>query len=539
MELRYYQKEAQEAVLGEWAKGQRKTLASLSTGTGKTVIFASILNHQVQQAGRRGLILAHREELLTQAADKLEKVTGLKAAMEKAKNTSLGAPERITVGSVQSFAQPMRLERFPRDYFTDIVIDEAHHALSPTYQRVLAHFPEANILGVSATPDRGDKRRLGEYFDSMAYEYDLRTAIRDGFLVPIVAQMIPLQVDLSEVGMTNGDFAAGDLGTALDPYLEQIAKEMKHYCQGRKTMVFLPLVTTSRKFCRILNEAGISACEVNGNSPDRKQILKDFAEGRYQVLCNAMLLTEGFDQPDVSCIICLRPTKIRSLYTQMVGRGTRLAPGKENLLLLDFRFHANRHDLCHPSTLVSRNETIGQKMNERLAKDDGIHDLMETEEGAIRDVMAERERALAEELAMQRRRKSKLVDPLQYILSIEDEALSSYVPTFAWEMGPASGKQLAYLEKLGISPESVANMGMASMLIERLTQRYYAGLATPKQIRVLENQGFRHVGNWSKKEAGDMIGQLLRNNWRIPYGVNPNTFTPHPPASGILKGHEK
>lgn len=526
MDLRYYQEEARNAVLGEWAKGQRKTLASLPTGTGKTVIFASVLQHQVRIPGRRGLILAHREELLTQAADKLEKVTGMKAVLEKAKSTSLGAPEAVTIGSVQSLAQPARLERFPHDYFTDIVIDEAHHALSPTYQRVLNHFPEANILGVSATPDRGDKRRLGEYFDSMAYEYDLRTAIKDGFLVPIVAQMIPLQVDLSEVGISNGDFAAGDLGHALDPYLEQIAAEMKHYCEGRKTMVFLPLVATSKKFCKILNETGISACEVNGNSPDRKEILDDFAAGKYQVLCNAMLLTEGYDQPDVSCIICLRPTRIRSLYTQMVGRGTRLAPGKENLLLLDFLWLSERHSLCHPSSLVSKNEAIGEKMNARLAKDDGVYDLLAIEAEAERDVLTEREKALAEELAMQRKRKGGLVDPLQFAYSIEDEFLSAYSPTFAWETGPASQKQLAYLEKLGIAPENVANAGMASMLIERLTQRYYAGLSTPRQIRLLENRGFRHVGNWSKEAASFMITQLRMNNWRLPYGLNAATYCP-------------
>ncbi len=526
MELRYYQQEAVNAVLGEWAKGQRKTLASLPTGTGKTVIFASILHHQVQQPGRRGLILAHREELLKQAADKLKQVTRLDAAMEKAQHSSLGAPEAVTVGSVQSFAQPSRLERFPHNYFTDIVIDEAHHALSPTYQRILGHFPEANILGVSATPDRGDKRRLGEYFDSMAYEYDLRSAIRDGFLVPIVAQMIPLQVDLNEVGMSNGDFAAGDLGHALDPYLEQIVGEMKHYCQGRKTIVFLPLVATSKKFCRMLNEAGISACEVNGNSPDRAEKLADFAAGKYQVLCNAMLLTEGYDQPDVSCIICLRPTRIRSLYTQMIGRGTRLAPGKENLLILDFLWLSEKHSLCHPSSLVSRNDTIAEKMNTRLAKDDGVYDLLETEAEAERDVLREREQALADELAMQRRRRGGLVDPLQFAYSIEDEFLSAYVPTFSWESGPATEKQLAYLEKLGIAPENVANAGMASMLIERLTQRFYAGLSTPKQIRLLERQGFRHVGNWSKEAAGNMITRLRMNNWQTPFGVNVNTYIP-------------
>ena len=525
MDLRYYQRETQDAVLGEWAKGQRKTLASLPTGTGKTVVFASILHHQVQQPGRRGLILAHRGELLTQAADKLKKVTGLDAALEKAESSSLGAQELITVGSVQSLAQPKRLEQFPQDYFTDIVIDECHHVLSPTYQRVLSHFPEANILGVTATTDRGDKRQLGQFFDSMAYEYSLRQAIADKYLVPIVAQMIPLKVDLSDVGMSNGDYAAGDLGNALDPYLAQIVEEMKQYCQGRKVMVFLPLVATSQKFCRMLNDAGISACEVNGSSPDRKQILEDFAANRYQVLCNAMLLTEGYDQPDVDCIVCLRPTKIRSLYQQMVGRGTRLSPGKENLLLLDFLWLSERHSLCHPSSLVSKDEAIAQKMDARLTQD-GMYDLLDAEADAERDVLAEREQALADELAMQRKRKSRLVDPLQFAISIEDEVLSAYVPTFAWECGPASEKQLAYLEKLGIAPDSVANMGMASMLIERLTQRYYAGLSTPKQIRLLENRGFNHVGSWSREAASSMISQLMRNNWRMPYGVNPYTYCP-------------
>lgn len=523
--LRPYQEEGRIAVHSEWDGGHLKTMAVYPTGTGKTVLFSAIVNDQVQNGGR-ALILAHRGELLTQAADKLKKVTGLEAALEKAESSSLGSPLNVTVGSIQSLAQPKRLERFSRDYFTDIIVDEAHHVLSDRYMRVLEHFRDARILGVTATPDRGDKKELGRFFDSQAYEYTMRQAIREGYLVPILAQMIPLQVDLTDVGMSNGDFAAGDLGIALEPYLEKIAEEMTHYCADRKTVVFLPLVATSQKFCRMLNDAGFRACEINGNSPDRQQILSDFAAGKYNVLCNSMLLTEGWDQPDVDCIVVLRPTRVRGLYQQMVGRGTRLFPGKENLLLLDFLFLSDRHDLCHPSALVSQSQDIADKMNDRLQNGDGMYDLMEAEEQAERDVLAEREKALAAELAMQRKRKGGLVDPLQYILSIEDEALSAYTPTFAWEMGPASQKQLAYLEKLGIAPESVRNMGMASMLIERLTQRFYAGLSTPKQIRLLERQGFQHVGTWTKDAASSMISQLMQNNWRTPYGVNPYTYCP-------------
>ena len=525
MDLRPYQGEARTAVHNEWDGGHQKTVVVLPTGTGKTVLFSAVVNDQVQQGGK-ALILAHRGELLTQAADKLKKTTGLEAALEKAESSSLGSPLNVTVDSIQSLAQPKRLERFPRDYFTDIVVDEAHHILSDSYMRVMEHFRDARVLGVTATPDRGDKKELGKFFDSQAYEYTMRQAIKDGYLVPIMAQMIPLQVDLTDVGMSNGDFSAGDLGTALEPYLEKIAEEMTHYCGDRKTVVFLPLVATSQKFCRMLNDAGFRACEINGNSPDRQQILADFAAGKYNVLCNSMLLTEGWDQPDVSCIVVLRPTRVRGLYQQMVGRGTRLFPGKENLLLLDFLFMSDRHDLCRPSSLVSQSQEIAEKMNTRLAKDDGMYDLMETEEQAEKDVLAEREQALAKELAMQRKRKGGLVDPLQYILSIEDEALAAYTPTFAWEMGPASVKQLNYLANLGISPESVRNMGMASMLIERLTQRHYAGLSTPKQIRLLESRGFRHVSSWTKEAASSLISQLVMNNWRIPYGMNPYTYCP-------------
>ena len=505
VELRPYQAEAKQAILSEWSEGRRKTLLVLCTGLGKTIVFSSVTEHQVN-LGHRVLIMAHRGELLYQAADKLKKVAGLDAAFEQGESHSLGSFFPVTVGSVQSLCQEKRLSMFPQDYFQDIIVDEAHHALSDSYQRVLAHFPKANVLGVTATPDRGDKQRLGTFFDSEAYEYSMSRAIREGYLSPINARMIPLQVDISKAGISGGDYSATDIGCALEPYLHQIAREMARYCQGRKTVVFLPLIATSQKFCRMLNDIGLKAAEVNGMSDDRSKILADFENGTYDVLCNSMLLTEGWDCPAVDCIVVLRPTKVRSLYQQMVGRGMR-------------------HDLCRPSSLIAKDEKIAGMMDEKI-KNDGEADILEAEEEAERDVLKEREESLARELEEMRYKKKKLVDPIQYALSIAAEDLTSYEPTFPWEMGPPSEKQLMFLENRGILSDTVGNAGLASLLIDRLKRRQEEGLATPKQIRCLERYGFRRVGTWQFDAASALISRLAMNHWRVPQGIAPSVYTP-------------
>ena len=488
-------------------------------------MFSSVTEEQVGK-GHRVLIMAHRGELLEQAAQKLKDASGLDTVLEKAESSSLGSFIPVTVGSVQSLCQPSRLSRFPEDYYQDIIVDEAHHCLSDSYRRVLDHFPEANVLGVTATPDRGDMKNLGEFFDSQAYEYSMSSAIKDGYLCPIKAQMIPLELDITSVKMSSGDFAAGEIGSALEPYLHQIADEMVHYCGGRRTVVFLPLIATSQRFCWMLNDRGLRAAEVNGNSEDRSEILADFEAGKYDVLCNSMLLTEGWDCPAVDCIVVLRPTKVRSLYQQMVGRGMRLSPGKDHLLLLDFLWMTERHDLCRPSALISKDTKIAEMIDDKIAKGDEEIDLIEAEEQAEADVLAQREEALARELAEMRSRKRKLVDPLQYALSIAAEDLANYTPTFVWEMAPPSKKQLAFLEGRGIFAEGVTNAGMASLLIDRLVRRQDEGLATPKQIRLLERYGFRHVGTWTFESATKLIGRIAGNSWSLPRGMNPAAYMP-------------
>lgn len=528
--LRPYQQAARDSIHAQWEQGRLRTLLVLPTGTGKTIVFASVAADQVR-AGDRVLILAHRGELLEQAADKLQRSTGLVSAVEKAESTCLNSWFRVVVGSVQTLQRSARLERFPRDYFGTIIIDEAHHAITDGYRRILDYFENAKVLGVTATPDRGDMRNLGEVFDSLAYEYKLTDAIKEGYLCKIMAQTIPLKLDISGVALSGGDYAVGELGTALDPYLEQIAAEMAQRCKGRKTVVFLPLIKTSQKFRDLLNAQGFRAAEVNGQSADRKEVLADFDTGKYNVLCNSMLLTEGWDCPSVDCVVVvLRPTKVRSLYSQMVGRGTRLAEGKTDLLLLDFLWMTDKHELCRPADLVCEDRAVARQMTENLAGTGCPEDIEEAAAQASEDVVAQREEALAKQLAEQRRKKAKLVDPLQYEMSIQAEDLSGYVPAFGWEAGPPTEQQTTALEKLGILPDAVESAGKASLLLDRLHKRRDEGLTTPKQIRCLEKYGFQHVGTWSFEQAKHMIDRIAAQGWRgVPKGVTPSTYTPPAP----------
>ena len=911
MSLRPYQEDAKRAVQAEWLKGILRTLLVLPTGCGKTIVFAKIIEDCVA-AGERVLILAHRGELLDQAADKLSQATGLGCAVEKAEMSSVGSWFRVVVGSVQTLMREKRLKKLPQNFFDTIIVDETHHCLADSYQRVLGHFQDAKVLGVTATADRSDMRNLGQYFESLAYEYTLPKAIKEGYLSPIKALTIPLKLDLTGVGQQAGDFKTSDLGNALDPYLHQIADEMVRHCADRKTVVFLPLIKTSQKFRDILQDKGLRAAEINGSSEDRSEVLADFEAGQYDVLCNSMLLcldmetevltdkgfvkhdeitmqhkvanwsmdgtvyfeepkeivkrplgldehmtsiesrtinlrvtnthrmvvgcgaenkewkkvsadnlrsghllpafgvaepfdinveqpewpevtkkdiiktahylrktgqchdtessyeeatrrkelhrtltytqpqelslddcrfigfwiadgsrdnlqsggveyklcqspnypfivqwidslvdrlgfdcirrlknkdpkailwsfprgtgsgcqkreglfriepylqkngtdlfwalneaqfdalvegywygdghhgqaetglpnsitmydtkydwinllcsigsvrgwrcnmmkrsfknpkhndqwglrmiksrhlnisfktpirqenynhedvwcvrtsskniitrrngyvtvmgnTEGWDCPPVDCIVVLRPTKVRGLYSQMVGRGTRLYPGKDHLLLLDFLWHTERHELCHPAHLICESDEVAQKMTENIQEAGCAVDIQEAEQVAVEDAIAAREEALAKKLGEMKNRKRKLVDPLQFEMSIQAEDLASYIPSFGWEASPPSDAQVKALEKLGIFPDEIDNAGKASKILDRLDKRRFEGLTTPKQIRFLEQRGFQHVGTWNFESAKKLIDRIAGNGWKTPRDIDPYQYKP-------------
>ena len=423
------------------------------------------------------------------------KMFGILPGKIKAAETNI---QRVTVGSVQTMMR--------RDYtnlFQAVIVDEAHHSISDSYQAVLGQFPGAKVLGVTATPDRGDKRSLARYYDGIAYEYSLKKAVAEGYLCNITARTVPLEIDMSNVKVTCGDFQVDSVAETLEPYLPKIAEAIQLYASARKTVVFCPLISIARELAEMIP----GAREVNGMSADRKETLEWFDQaGPGSVLCNAMLLTEGWDCPSVDCVVVLRPTKIRSLYAQMVGRGTRLSPGKENLLILDFLWLCKKHNLCKPANLVADNVDDAEKIT-RDTEEDEI-DLFD----ALSDAEEQRRTALAAELARQQKKKSKLINPLDAFTILDDTELMDYEPLFAWEQAEATPAQIQALEKWGLDAEGITR-GFACKIIGKMINRKNEGLATLKQINALKRHGYEPL-DWTFEQASKKISQLAAVGWQ-------------------------
>jgi len=515
---RQYQKEAHDSIFKDW-ETYRATLLEMATGTGKTIVFSMVAQTLAAQK-KRCLILAHRDELIRQAVDKLSRSTGLDSAIEKADERGAGSMFPIVTASVQTLCRIKRLESFHPDEFAAVIVDEAHHALAQTYQSIFNYFTGAKILGVTATPDRGDKKNLGQIFDNICFKYGLRQAVLEGNLCKITAQTVPLKINLGAMKQLAGDYSETAVGSALEPYLCGIAEELSKRAAGRKTLVFLPLRVTSRRFCELLRGYGMDARHVDGESEDRDDVKEWLATPGPKICCNAMLYTEGFDEPSIDCVVPLRVTKSRSLYAQMIGRGTRLFPGKADLLLLDFLWQTEKHDLCRPCHLVAeRAETmrIMEAIQEKKAAA-GIEqiDLFDLEELANTEEAEKRHKALAEALKAQEKKKSKLVDPLLLGVIINDSDLSDYEPTMKWERAAMTDGQRACLPRFGINPDLVKCKGHATMLIGKMIERRKMNLASLGKIAILAKYGFEDVGGMTDKAANIAIDRIKENRWNGP-----------------------
>jgi superfamily II DNA or RNA helicase len=335
--LRPYQEEAIAAVDDASARGVRRPLVTLPTGCGKTMVFSTI----IKRRGGTALILAHRDELLKQAADKLRTVAPeLAMSIGFVRGTSDDVHAPIVVASVQTLARDRRLRRLPKAYRT-VVIDEAHHATAPSYQRVLGHVEEADLtVGFTATPERNDGSSLDDVFDEVVYGRSIIEMIAAGYLCDLRGVRVRLaDLDLSTVKVSHGDYQAEQLGQAMREAHapEQTALAIRKHAPERKSLVFCPTVELAAQTAEAMRHAGIPTAHLSGETHDdeRAEILRDLQAGRLRAVANVDVLTEGYDDPSIDCVAIAAPTRSRIAYVQRVGRGIRLHPGKSDCLVLD------------------------------------------------------------------------------------------------------------------------------------------------------------------------------------------------------------
>lgn len=474
-----------------------KVLGVMPTGGGKTVCFSYL-----SKMYARTLIVAHREELISQAAEKIEAITGIAPSIEMGDSRSTGTP--TVVSSVQSMVR--RLDKFSRNDFDLVVADEAHLSLSDTWAEILNYF-NSKILGVTATPNRGDHRALGEFYETCASEVSMVDLINQGYLARIKCVQFPVKIGLDSVRISSGDFVDEDVDSALAPYLHEIAKYMVKY-KERKTIVFLPLIRTSMQFSDVCRRHGINAIHVDGQSPDRKDILRDFGEGKYRMLCNSSLLSHGIDIPSIDTVLVLKPTKSQPNYQQMIGRGLRTHPGKDYLLIVDPLWLSSRHKLVKPADLVSSDLINASSLTEFIEdRHEREVDLLDQ----IVDIKAEREKRLAEEIYLHSQKKEKFLDPIEYAVALlKGTEISTYEPTYRWEMETITPKQAALIQRFGISPSTIKSKGHASKIIGLIMDRRKLGLASPKQVVYLRKMGHPNPMICSMTDASIFLESRFR-----------------------------
>lgn len=356
-QLRPYQRAAIDAVIAARRDGIRRMVVCLPTGAGKTVIFS----HLARLATRQVLVLAHREELLAQAIDKLSRalegtrVVGLERGISRAP-----AEAKVLVASLRSL-HPDRIGQVLGGRDLGLVIyDECHHAPAEDNLRVLrtigAFEPDwpGTLLGFTATTARGDGKGLDTVFERIVYSQTLPDLIDAGFLAPLRGYRIATQADLTRLSPGRADFSETQLEEAVDIQERNalVARSIQELARDRRTIAFCVTVNHARNLARTLNCIGVPAGIVHGDmrAADRARVLAEFREGRLHVLANVAVLTEGFDDPGVACVAMARPTRSEGLYAQCVGRGTRLADGKRDCLVLDF-VDVSELSLCTLPTL--------------------------------------------------------------------------------------------------------------------------------------------------------------------------------------------
>jgi len=339
LQLRPYQQEALNSIVSFADKGIVRQLVVLPTGSGKTVIFSHL--PQFKQKSLPMLVLAHREELLHQAKDKIA-WSNPDISIEIEQGDNHAGYSDVVIASVPTLgrSQSTRIEKYSRDYFKSIIIDEAHHAAAPSYRRIIDYFSPEFILGVTATPQRSDNVRLTDIFHEIVYYKTIQDLIEDGYLSPLIGYRVQTQTDISGVETNDGDYVQSQLQDVIDNPNRNatIVAAYNDLVPNAKAIVFAAGIQHANNLALSFGQAKIATEVILGDtdSDARRDILARFASGQTRVLINVGVLTEGFDEPSVEAILLARPTRSTLLYTQIVGRGTRIYEGKPHCAILDF-----------------------------------------------------------------------------------------------------------------------------------------------------------------------------------------------------------
>lgn len=540
--LRDFQEEAMAAVALGWQTFTRQLL-DMATGVGKTTIFSAIAAKRWRHGQRRTLVLENRDALVRQTAKRIADETGLQVDIEMAGERA-GPFAPIVVASVPTLCRTARLIGFADDHFSLVVPDEAHHSCSASYRKVCNYFhygaaaladdweappdgtytPKACILGVTATPDIGERRSLGEIYQSVAYTYQLLQAVRDGWLIQPVAVMEPLAVDFKGLRATrtpNGsDYNPTQVAERLVPVIEALAKLIVRLAGARKTMAFMPSINTASMLAEAINRNGLRAIFVSGECLDRDEKTDEFVRhGRGIVLCTAALYVEGFDVPDVDCVFA-GITKSRSYYRQKIGRATRPLKGvldgcqtaaerlaaiaasdKPDFLIIDPFCKCTDIELCDSYDLFAEKPEVKARMKSLGPPTE------ETAREAERDFV----KALEKEARKHARKAARTIDPLAWAVSLGDAALKDYVPQSGWEGAPPTTGQLEFIRRQGMATEGITSKGLASKIIGRLMTRIQLKLASPAQLEFLHKLGFddQQCATLTMREASDLLDRRV------------------------------
>jgi superfamily II DNA or RNA helicase len=544
MNLRPYQHESVRRVEAEW-KDHRSTLLVLPTGCGKTVVFSEIIRRAFP---RRALVLAHREELVFQARDKVRTMTGWRVDVEmgeaRAEMACMFGGPRVVVSTIQTQAAGGdgggRMSRFDPRLFGVVVIDEAHHAPASSYRKVLNWYgtnPDLRILGVTATPDRADEEALGQVFESVSFDYEVLDAIQDGWLVPITQQMVHVEgLDFSGCRTTSGDLNGADLAAVMEyeKNLHRVVAPAIEIAGNRRTLVFCASVDHAERVCEMFNrhKDGMAAWVCGKtDKEERRKILSDFSTGRVQVVCNCGVLTEGFDNPGVEVVVMARPTKSRALYAQMAGRGTRPADEiahelndhespearralieascKPSCLIVDFVGNSGRHKL------MTSADILGGNMSEQV-RDMAVAKAREGKPVRMNEALREAEDEIEADKQREAARRARLTARAKYTAQKIDPFDVFQVHPVAergWDRGKRlSDAQAAILRKQGIEPDDMP-YGQARQLLNELFRRWDAGMCSFGQAKILRKRGL--PTDVTREAAGQMIDEIAKKEgWK-------------------------